>query len=173
MEQVKKLPMDGTLIPLCFACTMWQGQLNLKKQNQTKQGILANTSDTILQRNVTVNKNKTWNSQLLVWSEYEVFQRVLMNRTRQLRKVNSLLTVKLLSKPFTKDKTKKEKAYCITVKVSKLPRIPGQSHTDSEQASEGQLQSSVESKAMGSPQQWPKGHRVFFGHSKGFPPRGF
>lgn len=45
-----------------------------------------------------------------------------MNRTRQLRKVNSLLTVKLLSKPFTKDKTKKEKAYCITVKVSKLPR---------------------------------------------------
>lgn len=58
-----------------------------------------------------------------------------MNRTRQLRKVNSLVTVKLLSKPFilafTKGKIKKGKVYFIIVKMSKLPRIPGQSCTDS------------------------------------------
>lgn len=62
-----------------------------------------------------------------------IFQRVLMNRTRQLRKVNSLVNVKLLSNllAFTKDKIKKGKVYFIIVKISKLPRIPGQSSTDS------------------------------------------
>lgn len=82
----------------------------------------------------TFNKNKTWSSQFLKWSGDEMTcQRVLMNRTVQLRKVISLVNVKLLQTRLCIywRQFKMGKVYFMTAEVSKMPKVPGQMSTDS------------------------------------------